>query len=394
MAFTFTCTRSLFQRGLDLVSHAVAGGTPEFALLAYLRLELDAGRRQLKLQATNLHMGMTTWVPVERVERAEEAGVIAVPAKMLRDLFATLPEGSITFTIDYDVWSVIITHPSGSAKMLGLDASQFPPIPDTGEGTDALQLPSAFAKAIRSVGVAVARDDARPVLACVLVQGKQDHLALAAADGYRVSYAQIHLPPTENGSILGNLLIPYAPLAELAGMVTGEAVVTMSVSANRSQVLFSTQWFVCSIILLTGEFPNYRAFIPEERAVRVVVNTEDFLRCVRSATVFTSSEQLATHLLIQPNKGLVPGTLTVLTATERGSNSYAIPAQVNGPLHNVAFNTRILYEILKNIPSTEAALEIGHAATAKTPAPAGILMPAGTEEAPFEMVHCFMSMKG
>lgn len=380
----FTVLRSTFQRAFSLVNHAVVRGAPPFPLLAYVRLEIEESLQRVKLQASNLEMSLTAFAPVEE---ADEPAVIAVPARLLTELLATLEEGRLAFAIDLDVWNVTVTHAAGQASFMGLSPEQYPPIPEAGsEGVQVFG--GELAKAIREVSIAVAHDD-RQIFTCLLLQGGAERLTLAAADGRRVSYRRTLLPPGADTTPLGNLLVPCRALGELASILPPDMLVMVSVNSNRSQVLFSTASFVFSAILLSGEFPNYLAVIPTERPLHVEVKTDDFLRIVRAARIFTNGANLTAQLSMRPTKGLVPGTLTISARSDVGSNSATIPALVRGEETDVTFNITLLWEALQAIGTPDVTLEIGQATAAKVAAPAGVLMPVGGGES----VHAFMSVK-
>ena len=71
-------------RGLSVVSRSVSS-RPNLPVLANVLLRTeDAG---LKLTATNLEIGITTWVP----GKIETEGSLTVPARLLTDVVAGLP---------------------------------------------------------------------------------------------------------------------------------------------------------------------------------------------------------------------------------------------------------------------------------------------------------------
>lgn len=381
----FSVQRSLFQRAFTLVNHAVARGKTEMPLLAHVRLEVNHSKRRAKLQATNLEISLTVEVALEE---ADASGAIAVPASILTELCSTLEEGKLTFQIDLDVWKIKLTHTMGSATFTGLSAEEFPPFPAIEQ--EGMQLfPAELNRAIRWTSVSVAHDDGRATLTCILLQGGNERLTLASADGRRVSFGEVVLPAGVDATPLGNVLIPQRALKELSSILAEDTVVMISLNANRSQVLFQTPTCVFSAILMSGEFPNYRAVVPPDRPLRLEVKTEDFLRVVRAARIFTGADQQSARFSIQPGAGFSPGSLTILTKNEVGSNSISIPARVHGPQTEIAFSIQLILEALQTVTSADTALEIGQATAAKTPAPAGLLMAADNPES----VHAFMSMK-
>jgi DNA polymerase-3 subunit beta len=214
-----------------------------------------------------------------------------------------------------------------------------------------------------------------------------ERLILATTDGRRVSESSVVLAPGQDAGQLGPLLIPGRALAELA-TVFSDTSFQLSLTPNRSQVLFSTPHLVCSAILQSGEFPNYRAVVPPQRALRVEVSTDELQRLVQQARIFTGAEQRAARFSIQPGAGITPGSLTLSTRNEAGNTYISAPALVRGESTTVSFDIQLIHEALQTVSTPKVVLEIGQATAARTPAPAGILMPIGGDN-----LHAFMSMK-
>lgn len=381
----FTIARSALHRALALINHATVRGNTSLPLLAYLRLEVEQDLQQLRLQATNLEISVSVWTPIEEVDTP---GVLAVPAKLLTDLVGSLEEGKLTFEIDLDVWKITLVHTKGQAIFMGQSAGEYPSIPLPEAGASVVSIPAMpFARAVRSAGVSLAHDDSRPALACFLLQGAMERLILATTDGRRVSESSVVLAPGQDAGQLGPLLIPGRALAELA-TVFSDTSFQLSLTPNRSQVLFSTPHLVCSAILQSGEFPNYRAVVPPQRALRVEVSTDELQRLVQQARIFTGAEQRAARFSIQPGAGITPGSLTLSTRNEAGNTYISAPALVRGESTTVSFDIQLIHEALQTVSTPKVVLEIGQATAARTPAPAGILMPIGGDN-----LHAFMSMK-
>ena len=380
----FVIQRTPLLHALSLLAHAAARGKTEMPLLAHIRCEVDAAQRQVKLQTTNLEISLTVCVSLDEWDAA---GTVALPAALLLGLLPTIEQERLTFQIDPDIWKVKLTYPGGQATFTGMSVEEFPPFPVVEQ--EAFQLfPASLRKAIRWMGVSVIReDDGRPALTCLLLQGAFERLHLASADGRRVSFGEVVLPAGVDATPLGNVLVPFHALRELASILTDDVLV-MSLNANRSQILFQTPRFVLSAILMNGEFPNYRSVVPPERPVRVVAKTEDLNRLVRGARLF-AGEQKALQVTMHPGAGLEPGTVTVLARSETGSTMASIPAVIRGPHTEITFNSTLIMDALQSITDQETVLEIGQAINAKTPAPAGLMMGATDET----LVHALMPMK-
>src|SRR5262245_15299999 len=88
-----SCLQENLRRGLARVGRAVAGSST-LPVLSHVLLASDAGR--LTLAATNLEIGMSTWIGAKLMSE----GAIAVPARLLIDIVNSLPNQVIDLSLD------------------------------------------------------------------------------------------------------------------------------------------------------------------------------------------------------------------------------------------------------------------------------------------------------
>ena len=85
------CTQSDLNTNLSLVSRAVPS-RPTHPILANVLLQADAEAQQVSLTAFDLELGIRTTFAATVMT----SGAITLPAKLLNDIVARLPEGEIT----------------------------------------------------------------------------------------------------------------------------------------------------------------------------------------------------------------------------------------------------------------------------------------------------------
>ena len=83
-----TCLQENLAKGLAIVGRAVATRST-LPMASNILLASDGPR--LKLSATNLEIGITTWVGA----KVEEEGAVAVPARLLSEFVSSLPPDKI-----------------------------------------------------------------------------------------------------------------------------------------------------------------------------------------------------------------------------------------------------------------------------------------------------------
>jgi DNA polymerase III subunit beta len=333
-------------------------------------LATDHGR--LKLSATNLEIGINCWVDAQ----IHEEGTITVPAKLLTDFVSSLPQAPVDIAIAEDSTTMNIKSLGSNANIKGMDASEFPLIPNAEDGEPPVMLDAVLLKEmIAEVAFAAADDDSRPVLTGVLVQVGDEKITFAAADAFRLAVRVAALPGDDHPR--GDILIPARTLTELARILPSEGSVEMIVTPNRSQVLFHTQNLDLVSRLIDGTFPNFRQIIPKEHSTRAVVETKQFAEAIKRAALFARDSSNITRVKINPgeNDGLEPGSITVeATAEDLGDNTSTINAAVDGAELQIIFNVKYLADVLAIIGTPEVALEAN--ATTKP----GVIRPVGADD--------------
>ena len=340
-----TCLQENLRRGLALVSRAVATRSTLPVLSNVLLQSEDGG---LRLSGMNQQLAMSVWLGAS----IEDDGAITVPARLLSDFVAQLPEGPVTLTSDDETDSLSVASGRFNAKLKGLNADDFPPIPTTGDEREIDLATDLLADVIGQVVTAAATDDSRPVLAGVSVTIAADHIELAAADGYRLA---VRREAVETGlAETVQIVVPRPAMVELQRMLADDpGTVTIGLSETQSQVLFRTSAVTFIATLIDGQFPNYPQLIPGEVDTRVVVDTQAFAQAARIASLFASSGANVIKLHVQPGGDGESGRMVLTSnSAELGENSGELDAEVSGDGGLIAFNPRFLSECLSSI-STE-----------------------------------------
>ncbi|HBY94356.1 MAG TPA: DNA polymerase III subunit beta [Chloroflexi bacterium] len=346
-----SCLQENLARGLGVVSRAVATRST-LPVLSNIYVGTDAGR--LKLAATNLEIGITCWVGA----KVEEEGATTVPARIFGDLVSQSPPERIELELNVRGQELRYHCAQIESTIKGIDASEFPIIPTAEErGGDITIPPDLLKEMIGQVAFAAATDESRPILTGVLMDFHEDQLTLAAADGFRLSVRTAHLEAPVAQKM--RVIVPARALNELARIIGDqEAPVEITVTPNRNQVLFHLENVDVASQLIEGNFPDYKQIIPKNTQTRAVVDTATFLKAVRRAYIFARDVANIVRIAIGAEKELQPSQLTVSAeAAEVGDDVEVLPAQVEGPAMEIAFNAKYLIDILSVIGTAKTAVE-------------------------------------
>lgn len=336
-----SCLQENLQRGLGRVSRAVATRTT-LPVLSNVWMGTEEGR--LKIAATNMEIGVTTWIDAS----VEEEGVITVDARLLSEFVNTLPAGQVDLNLDPNRLSLTVRAGRDKAAINGIDPQDFPVITamkddDFTVTTDAQTL----RERIGLVEFAAATDESRPVLAGVLTRFDGDAMMLASADGFRMAVAEG--PSGISVEERLDLIVPARSYRELARLIGDyDEDVTIAVTANRAQIIArfgDTEWVSQ---LIDGTFPDVKQIVPREFATRVDVGRDPLLNAVRRASYFARENNDVIRLAIHSGEDdMTPGSVEVTAnAAERGNSESFVDASISGGELQVAFNSRYLADVL------------------------------------------------
>ena len=361
-----SCLQENFNRGLSIVGRAVATRTT-LPITNNVLLAAEEGR--LKLVATNLEMAISCWIGA----KIEEEGAITVPARLLTEFVSSLPSDTIAINLSPQTKTLGLKCARFEARISGIDAKDFPPIPSVDEGITTSVEVEALRQGINQVVFAAATEESRPVLTGVCTQFEGSTLTLAAADGFRL--AVFKLPIAKTVSQKTEVIIPARTLSELNRLMTDqEEAINITLNPNKSQVLFRLKSTELVSQLVQGTFPNYAQLIPKSYNTRVIVSVADFLRATKTASIFARDGSGIVRLVITPGSEMNPGRLSVSARSEEiGDDVGEIDATVEGADAKIAFNGKYLTDILSVLHESQVALETTN------PSSPGLIRPVGTD---------------
>jgi DNA polymerase-3 subunit beta len=370
-----SCLQENLDRGLNVVGRAVAVRT---TLPITNNVLLATDKSRLKLSATNLEMAISCWIGA----KVEEEGSITVPARLLSEFISSLPSEKVDIVLSPQTKTLGLKCARFEARISGVDAKDFPPIPKVEGGVSTKVEVEALKQGIGQVAFAAATEESRPVLTGVDAEFDGDTLTLAAADGFRL--AVYKLPLAQAVSQKTQVIIPARTLAELNRLMADqEEAVEITVNPDKGQALFRLKNIELVSQLIQGSFPNYAQLIPKKFNTKAVISVADFLRATKTASIFARDGSGIVRLLVAPGGEMKPGKVTVSARSEEiGDDVGEIDAMVEGEEAKIAFNGKYLTDVLSVLHEAQVALETTN------PSSPGVLRPVGTDN----YIHVVMPM--
>jgi len=327
-----------------LVTTGRAAATRGGALPSLSGVRLEVRGDVLHLAGSDLDLTVQIEVSVAGIAD----GVCVIPARLGTDIVRAVDPGAVTFSLEGP--EAVITAGRSQFSVRVFPVEEFLRLPDsTGDAVtlDAATLAAALSQVIR----AASKDDARPVLAGVLMTAEPAGLRLVATDSYRL--AMRDLPGTALVSEGQHVLVPARALGELSRVLSanlpGSGEITLRLGADQAS--FEVGRVRVTTRLIEGEFPNYRQLVPSGYPNRLLVGREALLDAVRRVKLL-AREATPIRLTLRPD-GL---ELTAITH-DVGQAREDIDAKYEGAEMTVAFNPEFLMDGVEATPGDEVVLE-------------------------------------
>jgi DNA polymerase-3 subunit beta len=361
-----SCLQENLNHGLNCVGRAAATRTT-LPITNNVLLATDEGR--LKLVATNLEMAISCWIGA----KVEDEGAITVPSRLITEFVASLPNDKINISLSPRTKTLELKCARFEARISGVDAKDFPPIPKIEEGIITKVEAEALRRGIGQVVFAAASDESRPVLTGVNAEFEGDLLTLAAADGFRLAVYKLPLAAPVSQKTIA--IVPARTLAELNRMATEqEEPIEIKLNTKKSQILFCLKDIELVSQLVQGTFPQYAQLIPQSYITRAEVDVTQFLRATKTASIFARDGSGIVRLVITPGEKTTPGKLTVSARSEEiGDDVGEIDAVVQGEEAKIAFNGKYLADVLGVLREPQVSLEV------TSPSSPGVFRPIGVD---------------
>lgn len=175
--------------------------------------------------------------------------------------------------------TVVIECAGLSQTVTGLDASEYPQLPEVPAEWSGTVPGEDFAQAVTRVARSAGIDDTLPALLCLCLDATADTLTLAATDRYRLAVEDIPWSGPEDGRrvlVPAKLAAEYVKAAAHAGKVTVHASEFDKYGAGF--VALSDGTFTMITRQASGDFPRYPALIENHKPAELVTVDANALR--------------------------------------------------------------------------------------------------------------------
>lgn len=332
----FTCKTSNLKDAISKVEKIVSKQIT-LPILSNILISTENGR--LTIAATNLEIAIKTFLGA----KIEEEGEVTIPARIISGFLANIKEEIISGELNGT--ELELKSENHKLKVRGMDAKEFPIIPQMPK-TIFFKLKSAnLARVIGSLLTSVAHNDTRQELNGVYMKLEAESITFASTDSFRLSEVVL---PIEKASITDeykqyidknpSIIVPSLTLLELQRVLDGEEV---EFCVEQNQLFIKNRDFRIISRLINGNYPEYRQVLPQKYEISISVNRVELIDAVKIAVLVVGTQSGEVKIASSEDKNHL---LVMAESIETGDNLSKIPAAIEGPEFSVVFNCRYLSE--------------------------------------------------
>ena len=346
----FTCNKEDLLK-IITAAEPITGLKSNFTILSNILME-TRDSDSLIIKASNQEMSMSATIPA----KIANPGSITIIQSKLSNIVKQLPEGDIAVEMGKGSMVSIKSMDkkrNANTSLIGLPTKDFPEVPPFSEKSDLITIDKLyFKKMIQKVIFSVSSDNTKYTLDGVLLECSEDRIKMVAIDGRRMAMIENEYPKHQHQPF--SAIIPQEFLSQLQKVLLTEGPLMFYFSDNILYVKFDNM--ECSTSILSGNFPDYKMFIPKTHDHLFNVNTQELVGAINLASVLmdTTSNKLAWKIS--------ENTLNISAHnSDYGESKEDIFITYQGPEHNIGINFKLLSEILREIETEEAEFKFNNA---------------------------------
>ncbi len=335
-------------------------------------------KKELEITASDLETTMMTKMELENVD---ESGSIAIPARLLTESLKEFPDQPLTFDINIERLSIVISTENGQFTIMGQKGTDFPQIPQIKDDKKSnFQISyEVLANGLNNTFFATADDELRPVMNGIFFELTPDNITFVASDAHKlVRYKRKDSKTDINSSFI----LPKKPANLLKNIISKDIDGQIMIEFDDKNAFIALQNYKLVCRLVEGNYPSYNSVIPTDNTNKLIIDRLKLLNTLKRVSVFSNQASNLVKLKLKGNQ------LTVsaqdidfsISAYER------LSCQYEGDDMEIGFKSLFLIEILANLKSPEVVIELSD------PSRAGLFLPVQKDNDDEDVLMLLMPM--
>lgn len=338
----FTCEKQEILEGISIVQKAITGKST-MPILEGIYIKTNELESSLTLIGSDMDVSIQTTVNANIIE----SGSIVIDAKIFGEIIRKLPNSTIKIeTIENQV--IRITCEKSVFDVVYMNTNEFPELPEINEDLKISVNQNILKNMIKGTSFAIAQDETRPILQGILFEVKNKNLNLVALDGYRLAIKSEFL----DSDIEIEVVIPGKTLNEVSKILEDVDDI-VDITFTNNHILFNLEKTKIISRLLEGKFINYNSLQPQEHKLSVDVNRQELQNAIERASLMAKDGN--TNLI---KLDIQQDNLIISSNSQLGKVREEISMKLQGDEIQIAFNSRYLLDVLKNMEEDEVVMKM------------------------------------
>lgn len=332
------CPKNLLHQASSHVLRAVSNKTGSEVLDNVFMSATKVNGGALILRGYDMECGIETRISCEVIEEGE----LLIPARLLGDISAKLPEGDIKIKCD-DNFKTVIEAGKTKFDFMTRPVDDFPNLPVVDAGMEFFMPQESLQKLIKQTIIAVSTDLSRPAFNGILFNAGENGIELVAIDGFRLAVARHAYDETmPQPANVFKLLIPGKALKMLLPILGIED--SLQIKMDSKQVEFNLGSVKLISRLLNNEFMKYENLLENSGNTNMIVNRHDLLAGLERMLLIMSVADRRLPIRMQtPDLN----SMFIDVVSERGAAHEELTVSCKGDLIDIDYNPTYFTDALR-----------------------------------------------
>ncbi|MEH6941258.1 DNA polymerase III subunit beta [Bacillus sp. JJ722] len=313
-------------------------------------IKITVSNDSVTLTGSDSDISIESSIPLEEegnvLVEIKKTGSIVLPARFFNEIVKKLPMDDVEISVENGLQTIIR---SGKAEfnLNGLDADEYPHLPQIEEDS-IITIPTDLLKTlIRQTVYAVSTSETRPILTGVKWNVENGDIICTATDSHRLALRKAKVESNAVESY--NVVIPGKSLTELS-KILDDSQNPVSIVITNNQILFKAKHLLFFSRLLEGNYPDTSRLIPSESKTDITVNTKDFLQSIVRASLLGEGKNNIVKLSTIGQSGVEISS----NIPEIGKVVEEVQAEsISGEELKISFNAKFMMDALRALEGSE-----------------------------------------
>ncbi|WP_022853200.1 DNA polymerase III subunit beta [Thermodesulfatator atlanticus] len=308
---------------------------------------LDEG---IEVAATDLELGFKSYFEAE----IEKPGELAIPARKFYEIVKDFPHERLVLEEENN-W-LKITSPLDDDiffRLACLPAEDFPALPDT-DDVELVEVPGdIILEMITKTIFCVATEETRFILSGIYVEKLEEEniLRLVATDGHRLAMIDREIEGVSQLDLSPGIIMPKKAAQEIKKIAQESPIIQIGIKENH--LICAAPAMLLTARLIDGQYPDYRAVIPEERENLILVPRKKLLEALKRISIISAERYRPVTFHIKD------GILTLVSQhPDLGEGREKVPINFQGEEIVLNFNAKYLTDALDVMVSEEVEFSL------------------------------------